>query len=145
MTDDTKPSFILETFIRASCERVWEALTDQETSAKFTPFRTAVYCSEKIGEAFDFRTPDGTPRVKGTILAFDPPSRLDRSFLADWMEADSKPSRCVYELEATGDTTKLTILHYGLLPGQERIHTGWSRIAASLKSFLESGEGLKFA
>ena len=55
---------------------------------------------------------------------------------------DMAKSRCVYELEQMGEVCKLTILHFEVPAGQEDVSVGWSRMAASMKSLIETGEPL---
>jgi hypothetical protein len=59
------------------------------------------------------------------------------------MGPDAPASHMVYLIEPQGDVCKLTIEHYDLAPGQEGFAEGWARLAASLKSYLETGTALK--
>ncbi|MGB7331318.1 MAG: SRPBCC domain-containing protein, partial [Terriglobales bacterium] len=55
-------------------------------------------------------------------------------------------SRCVFELEPTGDTVKLTVTHEidilnsKLIAG---VSKGWPAILSSVKSLLETGDALE--
>lgn len=83
--------------------------------------------------------------LSGEILDAVPGKRLEMTFVPGWTGNNPHTSRCVYEIEANGDICKLTILHYDLPAEATGVHDGWSAIAASLKSLLETGEPLAFA
>jgi hypothetical protein len=51
----------------------------------------------------------------------------------------------IYLIEPQGETCKLTIEHYDIPEGQDAVREGWARIAASLKSWLETGTPMKLA
>ena len=51
----------------------------------------------------------------------------------------------VYLIEPEGPQCKLTIEHYDIAAGQEGVAEGWARLAASLKSYLETGQAMKVA
>ncbi len=139
----TKPGFVLETFIRATPEQIWEAITSPELSKQYMFMGGAYHSTLKPDDPYEYRTADGSVPVRGTIIAADPPRRLEQTWQAAWMPADATPHRVVFEIEATGEITKLTILHFGLQPGQEGLKEAWAQIAASLKSLLETGTGFK--
>jgi len=67
-----------------------------------------------------------------------------------FMGHDAPLSHMTYEIGLSqdndgGDTCKLTIEHFDITPGQEAFAEDWARLAASLKSFLETGNPLKAA
>lgn len=140
-TNATKPGFVLETFIRATPEQVWEGLTSPELSAKYMFMQGAYHSSLKPGDPYEYRTPDGQIPVRGQIIAADAPHRLEQTWQAAWMPPETEPHRVVFEIEAAGQLTKLTVLHFGILPGQEGLKEAWAQITSSLKSLLETGEG----
>lgn len=141
----TKPDFLLETFIRTTPQKLWEALVSPELSKLYYIAGAAIHGEIKTGGEYKYLRPDGEPMVSGKILEADPPKRLEMSFYSHWLGDPQEPSRNVYEIEDRGDHCKLTILHYDLPPELEGVKTdGWSRVAASLKSLLETGNGLSF-
>jgi len=77
------------------------------------------------------------------VLSEDPGKRLEMMFEPHFFGPDAPHSRCVYEIEEAGNACKLTITHFDIQEGQEGVAQGWSLMAASLKSFLEIGEGIK--
>ena len=139
-----KPDFMLETFIRTTPEKLWEALTSGDISKRYYIAGAAIHGAMEPDTPYEYLTADGKVMLSGTVLAADPPKRLEMTFLPGWVGPNAKPSRNVYEIEAVGDLTKLTILHFDLPAGQEGLKEGWAKIAASLKSLLETGEALNF-
>jgi uncharacterized protein YndB with AHSA1/START domain/DNA-binding transcriptional ArsR family regulator len=141
---DTKPDFVLETFITTTPEKLWEALTAAELTKRYHFAKAAIHGTFEAGGAYEFRTGDGGVMLSGKILSADPPRRLEMTFVPGWGGTDNTPSRNVFEISAHGELTKLTILHFDLPPTQAGIREGWAKIASSLKSFLETGQGLSF-
>ncbi len=139
-----KPDFVLETFIRAKPATVWEALTTAEMSKRYYIAGAAIHSTFEAGGGYQYLTPDGHPILSGKIIAAEPPTRLEMTFVPGWMGPNANASRVIYELTAIGDLTKLTILHHDIPPGQEGVKDGWAKIVASLKSLLETGKPLAF-
>jgi uncharacterized protein YndB with AHSA1/START domain/DNA-binding transcriptional ArsR family regulator len=139
-----KPDFMLETYIRTTPEALWEALTQGEITKRYHFAKAAMQGDIRAGAPYAFIRPDGGTMLSGDILAAEPPTRLEMTFTPGWMPA-AKSSRCVYEIAQVGGLVKLTILHFDIPTEQAGISDGWARIAASLKSLLETGEGLSFA
>jgi uncharacterized protein YndB with AHSA1/START domain/DNA-binding transcriptional ArsR family regulator len=141
---EMKPDFVLETFIRTTPEKLWEALTNAAQIAQYHFAGSAVLGDFTPGTDYRYLTAGGDVIVSGTVIAAEPPHRIEMSFQPGWMGRGAKASRHVYEMQAVGDLMKLTVLHYDLPAGQEGIREGWAKFAASLKSFLETGTGLQF-
>jgi DNA-binding transcriptional ArsR family regulator/uncharacterized protein YndB with AHSA1/START domain len=140
-----KPDFVLQTFIRTTPEKLWEALTSAAISKHYNIHGAAIHSTFEVGSGYEYVTPDGKVILSGTILAADRLKRLEMTFVPSWGGPENTASRNVYEIEVVGDVTKLTILHYDLPVGQDGVKDVWSRIAASLKSLLETGKALSFA
>lgn len=143
-TTETRPDFMMETFIRTTPEQLWEALTNPDLITRYHFAHAAVHGRFAAGEPYEYRFADGTVMLSGEIISADPPRRLELSFLPGWIGPDAAKSRHVYEIEATGELTKLVILHYDLPDSQSGVREGWAKIIASLKSYLETGEALQF-
>jgi DNA-binding transcriptional ArsR family regulator/uncharacterized protein YndB with AHSA1/START domain len=142
MPNQPKPDFVLETFIRATPEKIWEALTSGEISKHYYIAGAAIRGQMAKGQSYEYVTADGRVMLSGEIIEASPHTRLEMTFVPGW--GSKAPSRNVYEIMPQGDLSKLTILHYGLHPGQEGVREGWAKIAASLKSLLETGKALDF-
>lgn len=141
---ETRPDFMMETFIRTTPEQLWEALTDPDLITRYHFAHVAIHGRFAAGEPYEYQFADGTAMLSGEIIAADPPRRLEMTFLPGWIGPDATKSRHVYEIEATGELTKLVILHYNLPESQSGVREGWAKIIASLKSYLETGEALQF-
>ena len=141
----SKPSFVYVTFISAPPEKVWHALTDMKATAQYlSGFHVAVETSP--GGVSLFKRGDQVFN-RGTVLACDPPHRLTVTWHPELGEfSDEKPSRVTFAIEAIGEAqSRLTITHDDFAAGSKAPGTvgeGWMRVAASLKSFVETGKGM---
>lgn len=141
---EPRPDFMMETFIRTTPDKLWEALTDPELITRYHFAHAAVHGNFAAGEPYEYKFADGSSMLSGEIISADPPRRLEMSFLPGWLGPNAAKSRHVYDIEATGELSKLTIRHYDLPENQHGVREGWAKIAASLKSYLETGEALHF-
>ncbi len=139
-----KPDFILETYIQTTAAALWQALTDGEIFRQHHFAMATIKGDVAVGNTLEFITPDGGTMITTEITKSDPPNLLDMTFQPGWMGPDAEKSRCVYLIEEAGDNCKLTIEHYDIPPGHEGFGEGWTRVAASVKSYLETGSGLSF-
>jgi uncharacterized protein YndB with AHSA1/START domain len=142
-----KPMHVFQTYIRASAEQVWQAITDPEFTRHY--FHAQRFESTlQPGSAYRFVGPDGEESVVGTIEEVDPPRRLVMTWrvLYDAEAAAEPPSRVEWELDDHGDgVTRVTTIHrdLGASPKTaESVGGGWYWVLGSLKSAVETGEGL---
>jgi DNA-binding transcriptional ArsR family regulator/uncharacterized protein YndB with AHSA1/START domain len=140
--DMTKPDFMMQTFIRCTQDALWDALTDPDSMAAYH-----FMCdrAEREGNVISFILPDGTKMLSQTVTKETPKSRIDTTFEPHFFGPDAPASRMAYIIEPQGAQCKLTIEHYDIPAGQEGVAEGWARLASSLKSWLETGTGLKAA
>lgn len=140
----SKPSFVYVTYIRSTPEMVWKALTSREISQKFWN-GTAITVENRVGGEFRMEREGGLV-VSGKVLEWQPPVRLVFSFKALHAHVSHEASSQVcYELEREPGKVKLTVTHDGFEQGSqtfEMIRNGWPGAIASLKSLLETGQGL---
>ena len=141
----SKPDFMMQTYIRCTQDALWDALTQTDELARFHVYCNLVQGSTKVGDGISFIRPDGSAMLRQVSTALDPKSKIAMTFEPFFMGPDAPPSHMVYLIEQQGDTCQLTIEHYDIAPGQEGFAEGWARLAASLKSYLETGEALKLA
>jgi uncharacterized protein YndB with AHSA1/START domain len=85
--------------------------------------------------------------VEGQVLDADPPRRLVTtwSFRRSPTMRDDPPSRVTWEIEPLGEACKLTLVHddfTGETATFRSVGSGWPLVLSSLKSLLETGEGL---
>lgn len=141
----SKPDFMMQTFIRCTQDALWEALTEADAMARYHFACNTVRGNAAVGEETTFILPNGDAMLKQVTTELDPKSRIAMTFAPLFMGPDAPPSHMVYLIEPQGTSCKLTIEHYDMAPGQEGFAEGWARLAASLKSYLETGEPLKAA
>lgn len=138
-----KPDFVLETLIRTDQDTLWTALTDPKEMEKYHFFSRKV---EYADGAYTYYNSDNeTAAMICREISATPKSEIVSTFEPQ-MAGDGKPSKTVFRITPEGAICKLTIEHYDLtypvVPG-EGIHDGWSRWAAHLKTYLETGAPLK--
>ncbi|MEC5292751.1 metalloregulator ArsR/SmtB family transcription factor [Aurantimonas sp. C2-6-R+9] len=143
-TPMTKPDFLLETFIRTTPERLWNALLDPAMTEKYY-MNSRVETDGAVGSQLRYVWPDGKTMLDGKIIEADPPRRLKATFQPKWDEDQHPVSTVTFEIEAQGEVCKFTITHTDLVKSAEGIRTGWAKIASGLKTLLETGEPLPSA
>lgn len=138
--EDKKPDFVLQTSIRCTPEALWAAIDDPAVIAQHHFMGASVTLVDGVQE---WSRGDAV-FMKMTVLEREPPRRLVTTFEPQ-MADDGTPSRVETEIRVEGDVCVLTLSHYDLtfdvVPGTG-VHDGWSRWAASLKTFLETGRPL---
>lgn len=138
-----QPKHVFQVYIRCTPERLWETITTPKLSRQFF--------SERFGPDFhqgaDYTlASDDEIYVQGTILEVDPPRRL----VMTWDERhesmiDDPVTRVTWEIEPDGDICKLTLTHDDFESETETFRSvggGWPKVLSSLKSLIETGEGL---
>lgn len=135
---------IYETYIRTTPERLWEAITDGETRAKYN-FGVACNSSWSPGAHIEMRHNSGVVVGEGEVLEVDPPRRLVHTMLAQWSDEvrEEGTSRVTWEIEQVEDSCRLVLTHDQLREGaNSELYGGWPMILSGLKTWLESGEVL---
>jgi uncharacterized protein YndB with AHSA1/START domain len=139
--------FVYVTYIRTTPENLWDALTKPEFTRAYW---CACWhdCTWEPGASWKLMIPDGRVGDAGEVLEVDKPRRLvlkwRNQFVPD-LHAEGD-SRCTFEIEHIGDSTKLTVTHEMDAPQSqliEGVSKGWPNILSSLKSLLETGESLE--
>ena len=148
MTPTDRPSFVYVTYIRATPEAVWDALTDPAFTARFW-FGGELRSDWKVGSPVDLVFPDGRHTDTGEVLEADRPRRLSFTWkvLHSGFETEGH-SRATFDLGVEGAVVKLVLVHDGFEPGSKvlaAVGGGWPKILANLKSLLETGEALDMA
>lgn len=142
MNSSTVPTYVYVTYIRASPQQVWRALTDADLTAQY--WGHANVSDWQPGSAWEHRRVDGSGAVDvvGQVLEAEPPSRLVITF-EDSPDAQPRrdPSVVTFLVEAHQDIVRLTVTHENLPNEQMRqgISQGWPAVLANLKSLLETG------
>ncbi|MCM6772508.1 metalloregulator ArsR/SmtB family transcription factor [Nocardia sp. CDC159] len=134
------PTYVYVTYIRATAEQVWQALTDADLSARY--WGNANVSDWQPGSDWEHRRVDGSGVVDvvGKVLESEPPNRLVLTF-EDSPHLDRERSIVTFRIEPHLDIVRLTVTHENL-PNDEMyqgIAHGWPAVLANLKSLLETG------
>ena len=142
----TKSEFVYVTYIKTTPDKLWHALTNVEFMKQYW-FGSHCDSEWKVGSSWKMVSAAGQITDAGEIIESQPPQRL----VIKWqhqMKPELKEegyTRCIYEIEPVGSTTKLTITHtIDKQPLQqskmiEAVSGGWPKILSNLKSLLETG------
>jgi len=138
-----KPDFVMQTFIKCSQDALWDALTSEEAHTKF------VFVSSdcrRDGDALEYYSDEGQKMLVCRETKLTPKTRIDATFEPHWAGPDVplEASTFAYIIEPQGDHCMLTLEHYNVPAGQEGIGDGWARTVSSLKTWLETGQSVKF-
>jgi uncharacterized protein YndB with AHSA1/START domain len=140
-----KPKTVYVTYIAATPEKVWQALTDPAYTRQYF-FGFAVEAGPKVGGAFRLLTPDGKVHVRGEVVEWSPPRRFASTWLVEGMKGYGELPECQvsYDIEPSGEAVKLTMMESHSWDVPDAIlrggQIGWPKILSSLKSVLETGK-----
>ena len=139
-----KPKLVYSTFIRTTPKKLWAAITKPEFTRQYWGGAKNV-SNWKKGSKWQhvFEDEPDPVYVVGKVLESVPSKRL----VLSWVDPDNLAykSRVIFEIEAIGDMTCLTVTHGNFTPGSptfKNVSRGWPRVLSSMKSFLETGKGL---
>jgi len=137
---------VYEVYIRATPERIWEAITSAELTRQYY-YGTEARSDWQPGSRLEYLYPDGRLAAEGTVLEADSPRRVTMTFHAVWDEevAADPPVRMTWEIEPAGEMSKLTVVTDDLVPGSATARSfegGVVYIVSGLKTLLETGEAL---
>ncbi len=139
-----RPSYVYVTYIESSAERVWQALTDADLTARYWGHSNV--SDWRPGSAWEHRRVDGSgiADVVGTVLEALPPRRLTMTFDAPGDTPPQGPTRVTFDIEPYHEIVRLTVTHENLADAAalEAVSAGWPAVCANLKSLLETGHVL---
>ena len=148
-TPEVQTTQVYQVFIKASPERIWEAITKPELVTLY--YHNCRLESEIVaGGSWRAWSPDHTKLwVDARILEFDPPRRLShgwRSLYNDEL-ADEPESRVTWEIEPQeGGYSLVTVVHDRLENSPKTAAgvsgVGWMHVLSGLKTVLETGQPL---
>jgi len=145
-TATSRPSYVYVTYIRASPEQVWRALTDADLTARY--WGHANVSDWQPGSSWEHRRTDASGHVDlvGRVLETEPPTRLVITF-GESADAPGDASIVTFLIEPHHDIIRLTVTHENLADqtALQEISHGWPAVLANLKSLLETGEVLPCA
>jgi uncharacterized protein YndB with AHSA1/START domain len=143
MTHSTEQTY--ETFLRASPDQVWDALTNPEHTERYF-FGTRISIEPRAGGAIAYRLPDGALMVDGEIQSIRPGTELVHTWRSHYDPSSAgEVSKVTLRLEPRGDATKLTVIHdLASAPRTAKgvASEGWSTVLSSMKTLLETGAPL---
>jgi len=136
---------VFEIYIKATPERVWEAITNPDLRARYS-FGVRVSSDWTEGSRYEGAS-SGAPQllIEGENVEVDPPHRLVQTYTALWNDEvkGEGPSRVTWEIEQIQDSCRLTVLHDQLHENANaELYGGWPMILSGLKTLLETGESL---
>ncbi len=145
-----RPRHVCEVYIRCTPQELWRAITDPELSAAY--IGGGIISDFAVGSAWTMPSGEGDAAesyVEGEILEIEPPLKL----VMTWNELepamlDDPLSRVTWEIEAVGESCKLTLAHDGFGSENETFRSvggGWPKVLSSLKSLVETGTALALA
>lgn len=141
----TKPDFVSQTFIRCTRDALWHALVDEEEAMKYHFLATAAKGSlGETGATMAYTGPSGGLMLNMQVVDITPKSEIVMTFAPFFSGNEEPTSTCRYLVAEEGDQCRLTIEHYNVPPEHAGVADGWSRIAAGLKTYLETGVPTRF-
>lgn len=138
-------TFVYVTYIRTSPERLWDALSKPEFTRRYW-FGYHQESNWTVGSSWKLVSADGQVADTGEVVEIDPPRRLVLKWRNEFrpeLKAEGF-TRCTFEIDREGELVKLTVTHEADRPHKliDKVSQGWPRVLSSLKSLLETGEGL---
>jgi uncharacterized protein YndB with AHSA1/START domain len=134
------------TFIAATPDKVFEAITSAEISGRYWGHSNV--SDWQTGSRWEHVRNDAARAVElvGRVIEHSPPSKLVISWVNRSQEADAEAySRVTFDIVPYDGMTKLIVTHDDLIRGsgmEEGVTKGWPIVLSSLKSYLETGSGL---
>ena len=133
---------VFEIYIKTTPERLWEAITDPESRAKYS-FGVQTRSEWETGSGYNSGVPGVIDIAEGENVEVDPPNRLVQTFNALWSDEVKAvgSSRVTWEIRKVGDSCQLTVIHDQLpIDANPEVYGGWPMILSGLKTLLETGE-----
>jgi uncharacterized protein YndB with AHSA1/START domain len=140
-----QPRHVFETYIKASQDRIWQALTDPQLTSRYF-FDARVASTWDVGAPYRYDV-DGRAVITGEVLEADPPKRLVMSFRALFDEgiAAEPASLVTWEVTPVGSVCRVTCVHTDLFGAPKTwaaTADGWNVVLNSMKTLLETGDTL---
>jgi uncharacterized protein YndB with AHSA1/START domain len=142
--ESEKPTSVFVTYIIATPENLWEALTNGDFTKQYF-FGRRMESAWKIGGPWRLVMEDGRIDCQGKVLESDRFRRLVLTWHVEWMEELSHLPEAVvtFQIDAFGEVARLTISEFHPAGINEKYleggRKGWPIILSGLKSLLETG------
>jgi uncharacterized protein YndB with AHSA1/START domain/DNA-binding transcriptional ArsR family regulator len=139
-----QPAYVYVTYIHATPQQVWDALTDADLTATYWGHRNV--SDWQPGSRWEHQRTDGSDiaDVVGVVVDAVPPNRLVMTFTTPGEPVPEQPATATFDIEAYHEIVKLTVIHEHL-PSRDDLaaaSAGWPAVLANLKSLLETGSAL---
>jgi uncharacterized protein YndB with AHSA1/START domain len=141
-----KTSFVYVTYIRSTPEKVFEAITKPEIARRYWGHENV--SDWKVGSRWEHVRAIAQRSVElvGKVVEVSAPKRLVMTWANASQESDPAAySRVTFDLVPYEGMVRLTVTHDELEAGSgmaKGIQQGWPAVLSSLKSMLETGEGI---
>ena len=141
-----KIRFVYVTYIRSTPEAVFDAVTRPEVARHYWGHENV--SDWQPGSRWQHVRDDAqrTVNIVGEVVEVSRPKRLVVTWASPSRVDDPEAySRVTFEIDPYDDMVKLTVTHEDLEPDSamaKGVTKGWPIVIASLKSLLETGEGI---
>jgi len=139
-------SFVYVTYIRSTPDKVFEAITKPEIARRYWGHENVSDWQPGSGWEHVRADAQRTVQLVGKVVEIAPPTRLVITW-ANASQADDPASysRVSFDIAAYEEMVRLTVTHDELEAGSgmaKGIQQGWPIVLSSLKSLLETGQGI---
>jgi uncharacterized protein YndB with AHSA1/START domain len=145
MTKETT-SFVYVTYIVSTPERVFEAITKPDVARRYWGHENVSDWKPGSGWQHVRANDERTVELVGKVIESTPPTRLAITWASASQAADpASHSRVTFDIEEYDNMVRLTVTHAELEAGsgmERGIKQGWPVVLSSMKSFLETGNGI---
>jgi uncharacterized protein YndB with AHSA1/START domain len=141
-----KTRFVYVSYIRSTPEKVFEAITKPEIARRYWGHENV--SAWKTGSDWQHvrANEERTVELVGKVIEITPPSHLVITWANASQAADPAAySRVSFDIVPYEDMVRLTVTHDELEAGSgmaQGIQKGWPIVLSSLKSLLETGQGM---
>jgi uncharacterized protein YndB with AHSA1/START domain len=141
------PDTVYVSYIVASPEQVWAALTDPALTPQYFLGRR-IESDWKVGSTVLYLKADGRVDVQGRVVVCDEPRLLSYTWRVMWLdEYRGLPEAIVtFQIDPIGDMVCLTMTESHPTPVDEKYleggRRGWPLILSGLKTLLETGRAM---
>jgi uncharacterized protein YndB with AHSA1/START domain len=146
MMSKEKTSFVYVTYIRSTPEKVFEAITRPEVARRYWGHENV--SDWRPGSSWEHVRTDEerTVDLVGKVVEVAAPTRLVITWANASQAADPAGySRVTFDVVPYDEMVRLTVTHDELEAGSgmaKGIQHGWPLVLSSLKSLLETGQGM---
>jgi uncharacterized protein YndB with AHSA1/START domain len=141
-----KTSFVYVTYIRSTPEKVFEAITRPEIARRYWGHENVSDWKQGSGWEHIRADEQRTLQLVGKVVEVSPPARLVITWANESQKSDPAAySRVAFDIVPYDGMVRLTVTHDELEAGSGMaagIQKGWPIVLSSLKSLLETGEGM---